>query len=127
MDMMKPLILAVDDTTENLDILVESLGQEYDMMVATDGEDALIAIQEQRPDLILLDIMLPQMYGWEVLEKIKSDVSTQHIPVVMLSARHYLEDEVETKVYADLFSAYIVKPFVVRDLLDKIAGVLGPG
>ncbi len=125
---MSTCILMIEDDQEMVtlgQLILEREG--YEFLAAYNGHEglALLAEKKEAIDLILLDIMLPQMYGWEILEKIKADETTQHIPVIMLSARHYLEDEVETNIYADLFSAYVVKPFVVRELLDKIAKVLG--
>jgi len=124
---MSTCILMIEDDREMVtlgQLILEREG--YEFLSAYNGPEGLAILAEKKEavDLILLDIMLPQMYGWEILEKIKADETTQHIPVIMLSARHYLEDEVETNVYANLFSEYIVKPFVVRDLLDKIANVL---
>jgi CheY-like chemotaxis protein len=75
-------------------------------------------------DLLLLDIMMVGMDGWQVLTKVKADRKLRHIPVIMLTARHYLEDEEETASYSDKFEHYVVKPFVVRDLLAKIAEVV---
>jgi DNA-binding response OmpR family regulator len=100
----------------------------YTVSAAYNGVDGLKILAENKNsiNLILLDIMLPNIYGWQVLEQIKEDQSTRHIPVIMLTARHYLEDEVETGKYEELFSDYVVKPFVVRDLLNKIAAVLQP-
>jgi CheY-like chemotaxis protein len=83
-------------------------------------------LQEEkgRMDLLLLDIMMFGMDGWQVLTEVKADEKLRHIPVIMLTARHYLEDENQTATYADKFEHYVVKPFVVRDLLSKIAEVL---
>ena len=64
------------------------------------------------------------MDGWQVLESIKNSEDYAHIPVIMLTARHYLEDESTTSSYADMFDGYVVKPFVVRDLLGKIKKLL---
>jgi two-component system alkaline phosphatase synthesis response regulator PhoP len=68
--------------------------------------------------------MMDGMDGWEVLQAIKSDPQLCDIPVVMLTARHNLEDEEETAAYADQFSGYIVKPFIVRELVDEVKSVL---
>jgi DNA-binding response OmpR family regulator len=65
------------------------------------------------------------MDGWQVLETIKKSEKYAQIPVIMLTARHYLEDESTTTNYAEMFDGYIVKPFVVRDLLGKIKKLLG--
>ena len=117
-------ILMIEDDAEMVTlgkIILEKEG--YTVLVAYDGKEGLNVLAENKDKikLILLDIMLPRTYGWEILEMIKPDDTTKHIPVIMLTARHYLEDEGETEKYARLFSDYVVKPFVVRDLLDKIA------
>jgi DNA-binding response OmpR family regulator len=80
---------------------------------------------DQPIDLILLDIMMLGMDGWQVLQIIKNNDKLAHIPIIMLTARHYLEDESETSNYADMFDGYVVKPFVVRDLLGKIKDLIG--
>lgn len=125
---MSARILMIEDDREMVTLGKLILEREgYEFISAYDGDEGLKILAEKKNEiaLVLLDIMLPQMYGWEILKKIKTDKATKHIPVVMLTARRYLEDETETSRYADLYSAYIVKPFVVRELLDKIALVLG--
>ncbi len=117
-------ILMIEDDKEMVTLGKLILEREgYTVSAAYRGVDGLAILAEKKDDidLILLDVMLPGMYGWEILEQVKQNESTKHIPVIMLTARHYLEDEGETVKYADLFSEYVVKPFVVRDLLDKIA------
>ncbi len=122
---MAPQILMIEDDREMVTLgrlILEREG--YRVLSAYSGQEGLELLNEHYNDidLVLLDVMLPGMYGWEILEHIKTDEKTKHIPVIMLTARHYLEDEVETGKYADLFAEYVVKPFVVRDLLQKIAG-----
>lgn len=68
--------------------------------------------------------MMLGMDGWQVLQIIKNNQDLAQIPVIMLTARHYLEDESETTNYAGLFDGYVVKPFVVRDLLGKIKDLI---
>ena len=124
---MSAFILMIEDDKEMVTLGKLILEREgYTILAAYNGADGLKLLEDNKDkiNLLLLDIMLPKMYGWEILEKIKNNDSTKHIPVIMLTARHYLEDEVETSKYADLFSDYIVKPFVVRDLLNKIAKTL---
>ena len=127
---MSTCVLMIEDDREMVilgKLILEREG--YEFIAAYDGKSGLETLNTHRDkvDLVLLDIMLPKMYGWEVLKQIKAAAEMNHIPVVMLTARHYLEDEVETSQYADLYSAYVVKPFVVRELLDTIAEVLGSG
>ena len=70
------LILLVDDTETNLDILVDTLGEDHEVAVATDGPTALALAKEQTPDLILLDIMMPDMDGYEVCRRLMADPTT---------------------------------------------------
>ncbi|MFQ5575558.1 MAG: response regulator transcription factor, partial [Anaerolineae bacterium] len=96
---MSAHILMIEDDREMVTLgklILEKEG--YTVSAAYNGVEGLEILAEQKDTirLILLDIMLPTVYGWEILEQIKSDESTCHIPVIMLTARHYLEDEVET-------------------------------
>jgi PAS domain S-box-containing protein len=92
----KPSILIVDDTTENLDVLKEALIDEYMVRPATNGPLALrLAAMEPQPDLILLDIMMPEMDGFEVCCQLKSNINTQDIPVIFVTAKSGPQDEVE--------------------------------
>lgn len=124
---MPAKILMIEDDREMVTLgklILEKEG--YSVLAAYNGKEGLEKIYANKDsiDLILLDVMLPNIYGWEILERIKADETTKHIPVIMLTARHYLEDEVETGKYAEMFSDYVVKPFVVRTLLNKIAEIL---
>jgi DNA-binding response OmpR family regulator len=97
----------------------------FDVLSAYSGKEGLELLdREGNIDLVLLDIMMLGMDGWQVLETIKGSGEHAHIPVIMLTARHYLEDETTTTSYADMFDGYVVKPFVVRDLLGKIKKLL---
>jgi len=126
-DILSACVLMIEDDQEMVflgKLILEKEG--YDFISATEGGAGLkiLADQGDSIDLVLLDIMLPNMYGWDILERIKKNEQTKHIPVIMLTARHQMEDESETSHYADLYSAYIVKPFVVRQFLDSIAKVI---
>lgn len=79
-------VLIVDDTETNIDILVDTLGDDYEVAVAMDGETALEIIAVDPPDLILLDIMMPGMDGYQVCEKLKSDRRTCRIPLIFITA-----------------------------------------
>ena len=81
-------------------------------------------LREFPVDLILLDLMMDDMSGWTVLDAIKADENLRNIPVLIVSARHHLEDPVLTESHASQFEAYLVKPFVVRDLLAQIKEAL---
>ncbi|WP_421901803.1 hybrid sensor histidine kinase/response regulator [Maridesulfovibrio sp.] len=102
-------ILVVDDTEENIDILLETLDEDYDVSVALNGIDALEVIEEEKPDLILLDIMMPEMDGYEVCQRLKEDAATRDIPVIFITA--LTEAGNETKGLELGAIDYITKPF----------------
>ena len=107
-------ILAVDDSESNIDILLDALGSEYEIVVALDGESALEIVAEDKPDLILLDIMMPGIDGFEVLERLKASPATADIPVVILSARTGSDDWARG---IELGAAdYLTKPFDIPDV-----------
>lgn len=106
----KPIVLIVDDTPMNIEVLSKTLGKGYEVRVATRGEKALeIARSKVPPDLILLDIMMPGMDGYEVCVQLKGDSVTAHIPVIFVTAKSDVEDE--TKGFALGAVDYITKPF----------------
>jgi twitching motility two-component system response regulator PilG len=115
----KKKILIVEDEESLLkleSILLISKG--FDVKGVSNGRAALEAVAEEKPDLILLDIMLPEIDGFEVCRQIKSDPSTRHIPVVMLTAKKSREDMVRgEKVGADW---YITKPFKSAMVIETI-------
>lgn len=106
----KPSVLIVDDMPENIDILRGILKQNYKLKIATDGENALkIAKGQQKPDIILLDIMMPGMDGYEVCKQLKQDPTTQTIPVIFITAKTAAEDEQRGFQLGAV--DYILKPF----------------
>jgi len=107
-DRSKPVILVVDDTATNIDILVEILDDEYDVRVAMDGRSALEMVKNDPPDLVLLDIMMPEMDGYEVCRRLKADQNTRDIPVVFVTAMGEVADE--TKGLELGAVDFIVKP-----------------
>jgi DNA-binding response OmpR family regulator len=118
-------ILIIEDDPEMINLarlFLERAG--YEVLSAVGGEVGLEVLRNEPVDLVLLDIMMPDMDGWDVLKAVRADEQWQDLPVIMLSARHYLEDEEETEAYAHMFTDYVVKPFVVRDLLAKIGSSL---
>ncbi|GAB4447470.1 MAG: hypothetical protein Fur0044_43350 [Anaerolineae bacterium] len=120
-------ILMIDDDREMITLgrlILEREG--FEVISALGGIEGLDILKKaDKPiDLILLDIMMLGMDGWQVLQIIKNNQDLAQIPVIMLTARHYLEDESETTNYAGLFDGYVVKPFVVRDLLGKIKDLI---
>ena len=102
-------VMVVDDTEANIDILLETLADDYKVIVATDGESALEDIKKSPPDLILLDIMMPGMDGYEVCQKLKEMEITRNIPVIFLTA---LKEEGDEARGLGLGAVdYITKPF----------------
>ena len=123
--MSRECVLMIEDDEEMITLGTLILEKEsFKVLSATSGAAGLEMARSHLPDLVLLDIMMDEMDGWEVLEAIKSDAQLGDIPVVMLTARHNLEDEEETAAHADQFSGYIVKPFVVRELVDEVKRVM---
>jgi DNA-binding response OmpR family regulator len=116
---MRKKILVVDDEDDILHFLELVLREKgYDVSTASGGHEALTKAQLERPHLILLDIMMPQMDGWEVLKLLRVDEETADIPVAMLSARTEAKDRVQGLQEGAI--DYICKPFSLQDLLVKI-------
>ena len=108
-DLSKCKVLVVDDTEANIDILVDTIESDYDVSVAMDGEGALEIVADEKPDLILLDIMMPGMDGYEVCQKLKSDEHTKNIPVIFLTAMTEEQDEARGLALGAV--DYVTKPF----------------
>ena len=122
-DMQKNSILIVDDVAENIDVLVGLLKSDYNISAARNGEMALrISQSESPPDLILLDIMMPEMDGYEVCKHLKSESSTEAIPVVFVSAADSVEERLQG--YDAGGVDYVVKPFNLNELKKKIKVLL---
>jgi diguanylate cyclase (GGDEF)-like protein len=105
---IKQTVLIVDDAPTNIEILSEVLDSEYEVLFAVSGEDALNIAFEETPDLILLDIIMPQMDGYEVCSRLKADPRTRAIPVIFVTAMDQEEDE--TKGLALGAIDYLTKP-----------------
>ena len=89
----KPKVLIVDDTPENIQVLMETLKDQYTIVAAINGEKALkMAMAEPKPDLILLDVMMPGMDGYEVCRRLKADEQVSHIPIIFVTAKTEVED-----------------------------------
>jgi diguanylate cyclase (GGDEF)-like protein len=110
-------ILIVDDTKTNLDILLGLL-EGYDILVATNGYTALKIAQEEEIDLMLLDIMMPDIDGYEVCAKLKENESTKSIPIIFITAK--IDEESIEKAYDVGGVDYITKPFKPKELLARV-------
>jgi DNA-binding response OmpR family regulator len=124
--MAKGKILVVDDEIYIVHILDFSLGMEgYSVVTALDGEQALEKARAEKPDLIVLDIMMPKLDGYETCKRLKADDATRAIPVILLSAKgRNVDQKVGFEVGAD---DYITKPFSPRKLVERINAILGQG
>jgi two-component system alkaline phosphatase synthesis response regulator PhoP len=120
----KKQILLIDDDpdfVEAVKVIVESGG--YDVRVAYDGQEGLEAVAEQKPDLIVLDVMMPVMNGHEACAKLKGDAATREIPIILLTA---VADRVTTSTYThrDMLESeaedYMPKPVEPKELLERI-------
>lgn len=122
MDTNKEVILVVDDNEEVLEFLVDDLGEKYTVITATDGKDAFRKLYEKPVQLIISDVMMPQMDGFELCEKIKSDFEISHIPIILLTAKNTLQSKIDgLHSGAD---AYIEKPFSPAHLNAQIESLL---
>jgi len=119
-------VLVVEDERDVADLIRYNLTKEgYDVVVAPTGSDALKQAREVHPDLVLLDIMVPQLNGWEVCRRLKQDVDTKDIPVIMVTGRVEEGDKVlGFEMGAD---DYVTKPFSPRELLARIRAVARRG
>jgi signal transduction histidine kinase/DNA-binding response OmpR family regulator len=105
----KPQLLIVEDDEQLKHYLIKLLKQTYDVKSASNGKEALTMIEKQQPELILTDIMMPEMDGIELTESLKQNMETSHIPIIMLTAKAGLEEKIQgIETGAD---AYIEKPF----------------
>ena len=112
-------VMAVDDDHVIRGLLEVNLEMEgHEVITAVDGQDALDRVRDERPDLILLDVMMPNVNGWQVAETLKNDPETRNIPIVFLSARA-MEADVR-KGTALGVQAYVTKPFDPIDLMDLV-------
>ena len=114
---VKYKVLAVDDEAANLMLLHEILQSDYDVIFAKNGQDALKRVM-QKPDLIILDIMMPGMDGYEVCQRLKADPENKHIPVIFLTAKITVKDEI--KGFKLGATDYITKPISPPILLKRV-------
>jgi two-component system, cell cycle response regulator DivK len=116
-------ILIVEDVELNRDLLVQLLEDEYRLVVAEDGQAALQKAAEAKPDLILMDLSLPRMDGWEATRRLKADTNLSKIPVIVLSAHAMRGDEERAR--ASGCDDFLTKPVDETLLYQKLARHLG--
>jgi phosphate regulon transcriptional regulator PhoB len=119
-------ILVVEDEQDVAEMIRYNLSKEgFDVRVTANGADALTQAREARPELVLLDIMVPQLNGWEVCRRLKQDVETRSIPIIMVTGRVEEGDKVlGFEMGAD---DYVTKPFSPRELVARIRAVIRRG
>lgn len=119
----KPKILIVDDIPVNIQLLQNYLGSGgYQTVTASNGEEALVRVKETKPDMVLLDVMMPKMDGFETCRTLKKSEDTSYIPVIMVTALNELEDKIKgIEAGADDF---ISKPFNRLELLARVKSLL---
>jgi CheY-like chemotaxis protein len=117
-------ILIVEDVELNRELLVQLLEDDYRLVLAEDGQAALQKAREARPDLILMDLSLPRMDGWEATRRLKADLNLSKIPVIVLSAHAMRGDEERAR--ASGCDDFLTKPIDEMLLYQKLARHLGP-
>jgi len=122
---MKKCILVVEDQEDNRQILHDLLvSAGYELVEAVSGEEALVALTARRPDLILMDIQLPVIDGYETTRRIRSNPELKSIPIIAVTSYALAGDE--AKALAAGCNAYVTKPFSPRAVLAKVQGLLAP-
>ena len=118
-------ILIVEDVEYNRDLLVQLLEEEYEVVTAADGAAGIEAAARERPDLILMDLSLPGVDGWEATRRLKAEPETEAIPVIALTAHAMQGDEERARACG--CDDYLTKPIDEDALFAKLARLLGPG
>jgi len=121
-DLSESRILIVDDAKTNIDILVEALRGEYKLSVALDGTAALRSVEKSPPDLVLLDIMMPGIDGYEVCRQLRAQESTRELPVMFLSSLEDVKDK--TRGFEVGGNDYLTKPFEVLEVKARVRSLL---
>jgi len=117
---MKKKVLLVDDNELNITILLNALGDFYDVSVALSGSEALEAIEDELPDLIVLDIYMDGISGIDVCKKIKKEKRTEHIPVIFLTAAHEALRDIANEAGADDFMGKPIEGAILRSKIKKL-------
>ncbi len=120
----KKLILGIEDEEEMIDLIRLILTRRgFDVRGANGGKEGLEAVRRDHPDLVLLDLMMPEMDGWEVYQQMKAEESTKNIPVIVVTAKAQSIDKV-LGLHIAKVDDYIAKPFSPQELLNSVDNVL---
>lgn len=121
---MKKCILVIEDTEDNRQILRDLLNATgYEVIEATDGATGVAMALDQHPDLILMDIQIPVLDGYEATRQLKAATSTRHIPIIAVTSYALVGDEAKTREAG--CDGYVAKPFSPRQLLRKVREFIG--
>jgi phosphoserine phosphatase RsbU/P len=121
-DLSESRVLIVDDVKTNVDILVHALRDEYKLSVALDGNAALRSVEKSPPDLVLLDIVMPDLDGYEVCRRLRASEPTREVPVMFLSALEDVSDK--TRGFEVGGNDYLTKPFEVLEVKARVRSLL---
>jgi CheY-like chemotaxis protein len=116
--MAQKKILVVDDAEFNRDLLIQLLDSEYEVLVAVDGEKGVEKAGQEKPDLILMDLGMPVMDGWEATKRIKANSELNHIPVIAITSHAMVGDEMKAREVG--CEDYLPKPIDEDELMKKI-------
>ena len=120
-------ILCIEDEPEMIDLIRLILGRRgFEVLGAAGGKEGLEKVRQDPPDLVLLDLMMPDMDGWEVYQQMKADEKTKNIPVIVVTAKAQSIDKV-LGLHIAKVDDYIAKPFSPQDLLNSVDKVIGEG
>jgi DNA-binding response OmpR family regulator len=118
-------IICIEDEPEMIDLIQLILTRRgFEVTGATGGKEGITLVREKRPDLVLLDLMMPDMDGWEVYQQMKAEESTRNIPVIVVTAKAQNIDKV-LGLHIAKVDDYIAKPFSPQELIDSVEKVLG--
>jgi DNA-binding response OmpR family regulator len=119
-------VLIVEDDLGTINLLGQIVKRAgYEPILARGGQEGLDLLQERGVDLVLLDLMMREMDGWALLRAIRADDRLGTVPVIIISAKHPAEHPRQMEAHAGMFEEYLVKPFEVDELVNKMAEVLG--
>jgi DNA-binding response OmpR family regulator len=120
----RPLVLVADDDRDILQLVSFRLERaDYEVVQANDGEEALRLVKELRPDLVVLDLMMPKLNGYEVIREIRRDEETKAIPVILLTAR--VQEADVARGFEAGADDYLKKPFSPQELRARVQAILG--